>query len=67
MIKVHLFNWDCGTLDIEKELGISGDTIDFLEQNISGLNLMDFKIGSHFELPQLQLPSSDTVPHIGHL
>ena len=38
MIKVHLFNWDCGTLDIEKELGISDDIIDFLEQNVSGLH-----------------------------
>ena len=38
MIKVHLFNWDCDTLDIEKELGISDDIIDFLEQNVSALH-----------------------------
>ena len=37
MIRVHLFNWDCGVLDIEKELGISDDIIEFLERNVSDL------------------------------
>ena len=38
MIKVHFFNWDCGILDIEKEMGLSNDIIELLKHNVSDLS-----------------------------
>lgn len=39
MIKVHFFDWDSDALDVEKELGIDIDVIDFLVQNVRGIVL----------------------------
>ena len=39
MIKVHFFDYGCGVLDIEKELGIDIDIDRFLTTNIPDLSL----------------------------
>ena len=39
MIKVHFFDYGCGVLDIENELGITEDIGDFLTKNIPELDL----------------------------
>lgn len=37
MVKVHFFNWNTDSLDVENELDINGDVIDFLIENIPHL------------------------------
>ena len=37
MIKVHFFNWNTDNLDVETEMDINGDVIDFLIENIPHL------------------------------
>ena len=39
MIKLHFFDYGCGCLNIEKELGIMEDTDEFLIKKIPGLRL----------------------------
>lgn len=39
MIKVHFYDYDCATLDIGKELGITEEVEDFLIKKIPGLEL----------------------------
>ena len=39
MIKVQFYDYGCGVLDIENELGITEDIDDFLMQNIPELEL----------------------------
>ena len=39
MIKVQFYDYGCGVLDIENELGITEDIDDFLMQNITELEL----------------------------
>lgn len=37
MIKIHFFDWNADSLDVEKEMGIDGDIIDFLSERIAGI------------------------------
>ena len=37
MVKVHFFDWNTDTLDVENEMDINGDVIDFLIENIPHL------------------------------
>lgn len=37
MIKVHIYDYGCGKLDIEKRLGLDEDVCDLLISRISGL------------------------------
>lgn len=39
MIKVHFFDYGCGVLDVEGELGITEEVYEFLMKNIRGLSL----------------------------
>ena len=39
MIKVHFFDYGCGVLDVEGELGITEEACEFLIKNIAGLSL----------------------------
>lgn len=38
MIKVHFYDYGCGTLDVEGELGITEEPDDLLIKNIPGLS-----------------------------
>ena len=37
MIKLCFYDWGCGALDIEKELGLTADIDEYLVQSVSGL------------------------------
>ena len=39
MIKLHFYDYGCGVLDVEGELGITEEAYDFLIKNIPGLSL----------------------------
>ena len=39
MIKVHFYDYGCGTLDVEKELGITENAEEFFVKEIPGLEV----------------------------
>ncbi|MBR1737577.1 MAG: hypothetical protein IJ736_11285 [Firmicutes bacterium] len=53
MIKLHFFDYGCGCLNIEKELGIAEDTDEFLIKKIPGLMLEATDNGGDMEDNQI--------------
>ena len=49
MIKVHFYDYGCGILDVEKELGITEDVEDFLIKKIPELALEGTDCASDLE------------------
>lgn len=39
MIKVHFYDYGCGRLDVEKQLGLAEEADDFLISKVNGLEL----------------------------